>query len=81
MHIALREGNRNPILVQSVVDQFFCTVYVTHTLGHKHLLLHGYGNRAVVHLLQGNADAALRVHDLTTESVLVLQRLQGLTNS
>ena len=79
MHIALRERNRDAVFVQSIVDQLFGTVNITDALRHKHLLLHGKGDRTVVHLLQRDGDAALRVHNVATKGVLVLQRLQGLS--
>ena len=47
MHITLREGDGNAVIIQSIVYQFFGTVDITNTLRHKHTLLHGDGDRAV----------------------------------
>lgn len=72
MHVALREWNGNTVLVQSVVDKFFGSVDIPNSLRHQHLLLHGNGNRAVVHVIQGNGDATLRIHDVAAKRVLAL---------
>ena len=78
MHIALREWDFDAVLVQSVVYYLFGTVDITYAFGHQYLLLHCNGDGAVVHLLQGDADAAFRVHNVAPESIFALQGLQCL---
>ena len=72
MYVALREGDGNTILIQRIVNQLLGSVNVANAFGHQHLLLHSNGDRAVVHLLQGDADAALRIHDVAPKGILVL---------
>ena len=78
VYIALREGDGDAVVVQGVVDQLLGTVDVTDTLHHQHLLLHGDGDRAVVHVLQRDGDAAFRIYDVAPERVLGAKRFQGL---